>query len=253
MRSIFCDRPCTVWSKPTRLSAGVSARSASRTSARPRSTPAIVDAVGAGMAFVVDARRQRPDLGFQRLDRLPRHGFLEHHADLGEIVAQGLDRGVDAAGPHGVDAGVDLAELLLEVGQALGRRARQVHRRRGGAAVEHALARFDLGQRLVDRSRRADGGGPACAVEPRHGAVDRAHRRSLRMRATRQAVDLAVEPRQGVGDQRGVVAADRAAARLACGRWLRWSTWRASASSRALTSEKLDSRRVGGQSQSRRQ
>ena len=162
------------------------------------------DAIGAGMAFAVDARRQRADLGFQGLDRLPRHRFLEHHADLGKVVAQGLDRGVDSAGPHGLDAGVDLAELLLEVGQLLRRCARQFHRCGGGAtAVEHALRGFDFGQRLVDRDVRA-------------GRRRRGPRRGWRCVAQRrrtshgpQAIDLAVEPRQHIGDRTRIVAAHR--------------------------------------------
>ena len=67
--------------------------------------PAIVGAIDAGVALAVDPRDERADFAFQRLDRLPRHGVLEHHADLGEIVAQRLDRMVDAAGPHGVERG----------------------------------------------------------------------------------------------------------------------------------------------------
>ena len=156
-------------------------------------------AVGVGTAFIVETPPQRPDFGFQRLDRLPRHGFLEHHADLGEIVAQGLDRGVDTAGAHGVDTGVELPKLLFEVREALGRSAGQIHRRPGETGFEHALRGFDFGQRLIDRGRLTGpgrrGGMP---VDPRHGAVDRARpARALGIGGSsilEQAVDLAIEP-----------------------------------------------------------
>ena len=117
MRSIFCDSCCTARSTPTRLSAGVRARSASRTSAKPALDAGKRRPVGAGVARVVDAVGELAHLCFERLDRLARHGLLQHQADLGEIVAQRVDRLVDAAGlPQRLDPGVDLAKLLLETG-----------------------------------------------------------------------------------------------------------------------------------------
>ena len=59
--------------------------------------------VDAGMALAVDALGERADLGFERLDARARHRLFHHQADFGEIVAQRLDRAVDAAGPHRLD------------------------------------------------------------------------------------------------------------------------------------------------------
>ena len=71
--------------------------------------------IGVGVAGVVEAVGELAHLCFERLDRLARHGLLEHQADLGEIVAQHIDRLVEAAGlPQRLDLGVDLPELLLE-------------------------------------------------------------------------------------------------------------------------------------------
>ena len=103
---------------------------------------------------------QAANLDLQRLDRLPRHRLLEHQADLGQVVAQRLHRGVDPAWPQGLDPGRDLAQLLLEIGQALRRGARQhvgtrrVGRGRPPVGVERALALRDLHQGPLERGRR---------------------------------------------------------------------------------------------------
>ena len=110
------------------------------------------------------------------------------------------------------------AKLLLEVGQALGRRARQLRRRGDGAtAVEHALARLDLGQRLVDRrcpGAIEAGGRRACGRSASGaGVLPIAPRRST----------LLIEPREDVGDRARVVAAspDGGRARVTPLAWLR--------------------------------
>ena len=82
--------------------------------------------VGAGLPGLVDAVRKLAHLAFERLDRLARHGFLQHDADLGEIVAERVDRLVETAGAvEHLDLAVDLAELLLESGKFLREGARQ--------------------------------------------------------------------------------------------------------------------------------
>jgi hypothetical protein len=50
---------------------------------------------------------------------VPRHRFLEHQADFGEIVAQRLERRIDPTGPQRLDKRRDPAQLLLEIGQIL--------------------------------------------------------------------------------------------------------------------------------------
>ena len=59
--------------------------------------------VNAGATLAVDALGERTHLGFERLDRPARHRLLDHEADLGEVVAQRLDRAVDPAGPQRLD------------------------------------------------------------------------------------------------------------------------------------------------------
>ena len=82
--------------------------------------------VGAGLPGLVDAVRKLAHLAFERLDRLARHGFLQHDADLGEIVAERVDRLVETAGAvEHLDLAVDLAELLLKSGKFLREGARQ--------------------------------------------------------------------------------------------------------------------------------
>ena len=73
--------------------------------------------IGAGVAGVVDAIGELAHLAFEGLDRLARHGFLQHDADLGEIVAQHVDGFVEPAGlPERLDLRIDLTQLLLEAG-----------------------------------------------------------------------------------------------------------------------------------------
>ena len=106
------------------------------------------------MALAVDARRQRADLGFQRLDRLPRHRFLEHHADLGEVVAQVSTAASMPQGRMVSMRALICAKLLLEVGQASGSgRAASPPAAVAAPPSSMRCARFDLGQRLVERSR----------------------------------------------------------------------------------------------------
>src|SRR5262249_22569825 len=146
-----------------------------------------VGGVGAGIALAVDALRQRTEFSFQRLDGLAWHGVLDQKTDLGEVVAQVLDRAIN--GLERFDLRIDVAQLL-EAAVALGRGARQL-----GApafAVERALALRDLGQRLIKRAcgrgwcgagrRLGWGGAPGCA------------RRPLALAGARPALDQLVEP-----------------------------------------------------------
>src|SRR5439155_13240223 len=55
-----------------------------------------------------------------------------------------LDRAVEAAWPHGLDLGVDLAQLVFEPGQVLRKPPGP------GFSVEGALALGDLGHGLVE-------------------------------------------------------------------------------------------------------
>ena len=76
-------------------------------------------AVGSGTAARIDALGQLAHLAFERLHRFPRHGVLQHDADLGEVVAQRVDRLIHAAGLEALDLNVDLAQLLLKPGELL--------------------------------------------------------------------------------------------------------------------------------------
>ena len=169
---------------------------------------------GAGDVGVVGRPAERKPLGqaanlaLQGLDRLPRHRLLEHQADFGEVVAQRLDRCVDAARPQRLDPRGDVAQLLLEVGQSLRRRARQnIGTRRGGrgrpaVGLERALALGDLHQGLLERGRCigivgrrrvSEAGAVAIAEAPLDRFTGRASRRD-------QLVEPAIELPKDVGE-----------------------------------------------------
>ncbi len=77
-------------------------------------------AIGAGLTRLLDPLGEATYLCLERLDRPAGHGFLQHHADLGEVVAQGFDRLVEAAGLlELLDLRVDLSQQLLQTGQIL--------------------------------------------------------------------------------------------------------------------------------------
>ena len=152
------DRSCataprTASSKPTRLSAGVRLRSASRTSASSRSSDRQRRAIGAGLPGAVDPLGQRAHLGFERFDGPARHGLGQRPADLGEIAAQRAER-VLVGLMQRRNLRVDLAELLLQAGEVRSGAPVAARRRRrcggagpapaAGAAIERALARGNL-------------------------------------------------------------------------------------------------------------
>ena len=105
----------------------------------------------------VELAHQRAYLAFERLDGAARHRFREGAADLGQILAQTVDRFVGAA--------VDRRE-----GRTLQRRRRG----RRELAVERALSRRDLGDRVIDIHRRVLGNVLGRAYGHAHR---RAHRR----------------------------------------------------------------------------
>ena len=147
--------------------------------------------IGAGVAGVVDAIGELAHLAFEGLDRLARHGFLQHDADLGEIVAQHVDGFVEPAGlPERLDLRIDLTQVAARgriapaCVRAAASRTAPAHERRmnggiaggdRGIAVERALAVRDLHQRLVERRRRIDGRARFFAVEIGDRAIDRIH------------------------------------------------------------------------------
>ena len=117
IRSTFCASERTASSKPTRLSAGVRLRSASRTSARPRSSPASAVGIDAsGGARMIDPLRQRLDFDLQRFHRVPRQRFGDLAADLGELLAEARDDLFEIIGrPQRFDPRGDVAQLLFEI------------------------------------------------------------------------------------------------------------------------------------------
>ncbi len=193
MRSILRESSFTASSNPTRFSAGVKRAQRIAHLGEPALDTGDRRAVGAGVTAVVDAIGELAHLAFERLDRLARHRLLQHDADLGEVVAQRVDRladhAVDAARPaERLDLRVDLAKLALEsrkapgCGPAAAIRTASGRRRGGGGgrrriAIERALAVGDLHQRLVERGGRIDGDGRTrlFAAEVGDHAVDRAH------------------------------------------------------------------------------
>ena len=88
IRSTFCASVFTASSKPTRFSAGVKPRSASRTSESPRFEPGQHARIDAGFAGMIDALRQRVDLDFERFHGAARQRFGELLADIGEVLAK---------------------------------------------------------------------------------------------------------------------------------------------------------------------
>ena len=130
--SILCARPSTASLKPTRFSAGVRPRKASRTSARPCSTPAQGAGIDAAIAAFGDALGQALDLLLDGVDGLARHRFVERAADVAEFGAQGVDRVLDAGTAQRLDLIGDLAQMFFEAGQILARHRHQRRRRRIG-------------------------------------------------------------------------------------------------------------------------
>ncbi len=170
----------------------------------------------AGVPRLIDALRQVAHFSFERFDRPPRHGFLQHHADLGEVVAQEVDRLVDRVGlVERADLRIDLAQLLLQAGKLLGLRARQRIRRHIGRdaggrlcrqAVERPLAIGDLDQSLVERCL-----GDGRQARPQRLGAEVGHRAIDRAEALLDLapggpivgdhfVEPAVEPRDHLGD-----------------------------------------------------
>jgi hypothetical protein len=220
--------PRTASSNPTRLSAGFSSRSVSRTSAKPAFQPGQGGAVHAGLAAAIEAIGERAHLGFEFLDRAARHGLGQCAADLVEVAAQRREP-VLVGLLQRRDLIVDLPELLLQAGHVRSRRpcdrcgcrcrcrrrafGARLGAERGGSggrvAVKRALARGNL--------RRPAGGARARRLRRRLGVRPCAPRAGfgLGLRLVPFADDLiepAVEPRQRVGDAVGRVGA-RAAAR----------------------------------------
>jgi hypothetical protein len=116
----------------------------------------------ASVPSLIDAFGQPAHFRFERFDRPPRHGFLQHYADLGQVVAQQVDRLVDRGGTI-EEVFIDLTKLLLQPGQFLGLRSGQRIRLRGFRVVdvksrrqpvERPLAIGDLDQSLVERCLR---------------------------------------------------------------------------------------------------
>src|SRR5262249_23929865 len=120
-----------------------------------------------------------------RLHRFSRQRILQHSPDLGEIVAQRLDRFVHAAGLELLDLGIHLAQLLLEAGEVLGTRTGQRFRERwrsgwsgGRVAIEGALPICDLPERLIQRGGRLGWGAGRSrrfALKIGYGGTQRIH------------------------------------------------------------------------------
>jgi hypothetical protein len=125
------DNAFTACPKPTRLSAGARPRKASRTSCNPCSRPASAGA-SAPAWRPASSRTPRARLRFERLDGTARHRLGQRAADIGQILAQGLDRIVDAA-----------------LHRRAGRPPQGARWRRREFAVERALPRRDLRDHLV--------------------------------------------------------------------------------------------------------
>ncbi len=173
------------------------------------------------MTGVVDAIGELAHLAFERLDRLARHRLLQHDADLGEVVAQRVDRLADTLStPQGrpsVSIWVLIWRSCCSSPESSCVRARgsdsddagasgALRGRRRRVAVERALAVRDLHQRLIERGGRIGGDGRTrlFAVEVGDHAVDRAH--ALLDLAGRgapfgdQLVEPAVELGYGIGE-----------------------------------------------------
>ena len=84
--------------------------------------------VGTCMAAVVDPVGELAHLVFERLDRSARHRLPKHQANLGEIIAQGIDGLVEAARLlEDIDLRIDLAQMLPDAGPLLRARAGPPH------------------------------------------------------------------------------------------------------------------------------
>ena len=103
-------------SKPTRLSAGVSPRSASCTSLRARSRPASAGRVNAALARMVDAALgERLDLDLQRFNSPPRQRFGDELRDLGEVRANADHGSFEIARrPQRLDPRRNLPKLVFQ-------------------------------------------------------------------------------------------------------------------------------------------
>ena len=113
-------------------------------------------AVGAGLSGAIEPLGECAHLTFERLDGVARHRLGQRPSDLGEVVAQCVER-ILVGLVQGGNLRVDLAELLLDPDEVRcavrrRRRGRLWHWRYGrSAAIEDALPRDNL-RRPVGRA-----------------------------------------------------------------------------------------------------
>ncbi len=161
--------------------------------AQPLLEPGKRRRLDAAAALGVKPAAERAHLGLEQLDRAARHRVRDHPADLDQILAQALDRGVGAAF------------------ERLGRRTPQVRAgRRHSLAVEHALARRYLGDRLLDAATEGRRAGEGCrragalAAELGERLVDAVDALFDRARGAaafgEDLIEPAVQAQDGVGD-----------------------------------------------------
>ena len=74
--------------------------------------------IGAGLAAMINALRQRLDLDLERFHRMPRQRLGQRTTNLGEIGAQTVDRVFEfGRRPQRLDPERDLAQLLFETAE----------------------------------------------------------------------------------------------------------------------------------------
>ena len=159
-------------------------------------------AIGARLPGAVETLGERAHLGFERLDRLARHGLGQRPADLGEIAAQRAETVFVGLMQRG-NLRVDVAELLLQAGKfwpvaRLPARcgAARWHCRRGGSGMPPSSARWRAeicAAQLAGPRAGAAGGAEALAVAVERRRRERA-RRSTSLAAARPSRDDLVEP-----------------------------------------------------------
>ncbi len=203
MNSIFCARLFTASSTPTRLSAGASARTASRTSAilfsrlasaasSPHGLPALQQAVGQGRGFRLPMTpsgvtrhgfgQGAPDV--ERDRRADRRSHLprpRRNVSIWLLMWRNCcSRPCESAAPSG--------PVPIEAG------------RRGRVRIERALTRGDFSDRTFESRRRRVGRaeGSGCAVDGGYAALD------LRPSLGDQLVEPPFEPLDRVGDTLGI-------------------------------------------------